>query len=172
MSSETWSAIGNIASVSGITGNVAGVIMGAVAGYRAVGSAHTSLQDTRQKLQEIRENLEAVPAKRQRQIEAAALRGRCKSFVHVKEKLQDLWDTHIDMKKQYAESSFSNRFIPGSGLRKAISDLHDEVEDLLKDTWTTTQAHIIAREFTPLPDEVISSPVHREPAGSGPRSPV
>jgi hypothetical protein len=63
--------------------------MGAVAGYRAVGSAHTSLQDTRQKLQEIRENLEAVPAKRQRQIEAAALRGRCKSFVHVKEKLQE-----------------------------------------------------------------------------------
>jgi hypothetical protein len=91
MASNAWNTVGNIANVSGITGNVASGIVCIAAGYKAAawGSPQNTLQNSWTKLQEIKDKLGAIPAERRQRIEAAATRGLCRSLKSIEAQFQE-----------------------------------------------------------------------------------
>lgn len=85
----TWTTVENIASVSGVAGNVLCGVVGLATGYQALGSPYTTLQESWQELHHIKERLEAIKPERVRQIEAAAAKGKCRSLKDIQKQFQE-----------------------------------------------------------------------------------
>src|SRR5260221_8388664 len=79
-------------TVAGAGHAVATVLSTAVAlhsGYKTIGSPHTTLQDTWEKLHNIKDYLATVTDERRQKIEAAAQKRHCKSLADIEVQFQE-----------------------------------------------------------------------------------
>lgn len=113
-------------------------VVGAAVGYQVIGSPHTTLQETWERLRNIRTHLKAITPERRQRIEAAAAMRLCRSLTDIQKQFQDLWDAHDELSQKYEQSSYIQRHF--GQLRQLIRNLDVEVKVLLMDTWTTTRA--------------------------------
>ena len=71
MSNDTWQAIGNIASTTGITAVAYSGVKGVVASYQTYASPSTSLKESERKLKRVRSQLNGLTSQRREEIETA-----------------------------------------------------------------------------------------------------
>jgi hypothetical protein len=77
---DILSDVSNAGSLVGLA--IQGVV-GLAVGYQAIGSPHTALQETWEKLGNIRTHLDAVTPERRQRIEAAAAMRLCRSLTDI-----------------------------------------------------------------------------------------
>jgi hypothetical protein len=126
--------------------------VGLAVGYQAIGSPHTALKETWERLGNIRTHLKAVTPERKRRIDAAAAMRLCRTLTSIENQFQEyvpfidlthllayintvssLWDAHSELSQKYEQSSYIQRHF--GQLRQLITNLEDEVRGLLTDTW-------------------------------------
>ncbi|KAF8462090.1 hypothetical protein DFH94DRAFT_788689 [Russula ochroleuca] len=151
MSNDTWQAIGNIASTTGITAVAYSGVKGVVASYQTYASPSTSLKESERKLKRVRSQLNGLTSERREQIEIAT-RSRssdpgCLSLGGLEIQLQALLDTYCRLSKRYEEATFTERHFPYSEFRHRVSRLEDRAKALLNDTLKTTVPFVDDIEF-------------------------
>jgi hypothetical protein len=90
MACNAWNTVGDLANVADIAGSVASGIVFVAATYKAAtwGSPSTTLKESLERLREIKEKIDAVPAERRQRIEADAAMGIGKSLTHIEKQYQ------------------------------------------------------------------------------------
>jgi len=144
--------LGNVSNAGGIVGLAIQGAVGLAIGYQTIGSPHTTLQETWERLRNIRTHLKAVTPERRQRIEAAAAMRLCRSLTDIENNFQEyvpfshlthlltyinpsssLWDAHTELSQKYEQSSYIQRHF--GKLRQVIKNLEVEVNVLLLDTW-------------------------------------
>ena len=144
--------LSNVSNAGGLVGLALQGAVGLAVGYQAIGSPHTVLQETWEKLGNIKIHLDAVTPERRKRIEAAAAMRLCRNladieshfreyvpFVHLTHFLayinavSSLWDAHTELSQKYEQSSYIQRHF--GKLRQMVKSLESEVKVLLLDTW-------------------------------------
>jgi hypothetical protein len=144
--------LGDVSNAGSMVGLAIQGAVGLAVGYKAIGSPHTTLQDTWESLRIIRTHLKAVTPERRQRIEAAAAMRLCRSLTDIDNQFQEyvpfihlthlsayinpvssLWDAHAELSQEYEQSSYIQRHF--GQLRRLIKNLEGEVKGLLMDTW-------------------------------------
>jgi len=155
--------LADVSNAGGIVGLALQGAVGLAVGYQAIGSPHTALKETWERLGNIRTHLKAVTPERKRRIDAAAAMRLCRTLTSIENQFQDLWDAHSELSQKYEQSSYIQRHF--GQLRQLITNLEDEVRGLLTDTWATTRAHVHIPRDPPPPSGHQSNSTDITPTG-------
>jgi hypothetical protein len=79
----------DVSNAGSIVGLALQGAVGLAVGYQAIGSPHTALKETWERLGNIRILLKAVTSERRQRIEAAAAMRLCRSLTHIEEHFQE-----------------------------------------------------------------------------------
>jgi hypothetical protein len=82
-------AFADVSNAGGIVGLAIQGAVGLAVGYQTLGSPHTTLEETWEKLRNIRTHLKSVTDERRQRIEAAAAMRLCRSLTNIEEHLQE-----------------------------------------------------------------------------------
>lgn len=91
MASAALTTLGTVSNATGIVGFAVQGVYGLAASYQAVGSPHTTLQETWETLRNIQTRLDAftrLSPQRRQAIEAAAAMKKCRSLTDIEDEFQ------------------------------------------------------------------------------------
>jgi len=156
MADDSWQMAGKVATVASLTFGITGTTRSVASIYQTYCSPLTSLENSRQELEDVRLRLQALSPERREQIEAACQRtpsssGETPNSLKALEKTLDiLFDLYWTLKAQYAEMPFTESHLPFTTFRQRVGILRTKATILSTDTHKTTVSFFSVESGSPV----------------------